>query len=351
MSRSRKIWVFSLLFSALLCCSVKAYAAWPEPAGGAYAVLEAESGTLLYGKNGDVPLPPASTCKIATALLTLRLSDDLERAVTISPAAAAVGESSIDLQAGEELTLADLLRGALVRSGNDACFALAEAVAGSEPLFVHWLNMQALLLGAYSARFRNTNGLPAEGHVIAAADLARIAARAMQEPFFAETVASKYVELGKDSNYRFYRNTNRLLWQDERIVGVKTGTTDEAGPCLVAALRDGDALYISVAFDSPDRYGASWELLDYAAAHYRLLTLAQAGDPLACLEGELLYAADEISLLLPREDGAELRFCWQLPGRLQVLDGEGREAAAMALLSAAELMAGTAKKAPNYLPF
>lgn len=351
MSRSRKIWGFSLLFSALLCCSAKAWADWPGPSCAACAVLEAESGTLLYSQNGDRPLPPASTCKIATALLTLKLSDDLERAVTVSPAAAAVGESSIDLKAGEELTLADLLRGALVRSGNDACFALAESVAGSEPLFVHWLNMQALLLGAYSARFRNTNGLPAEGHAVSASDLARFAARAMREPFFAETVGSKYAELGRGDNYRFYRNTNRLLWQDERVAGVKTGTTDEAGPCLVAALRQDGALYISVVLNSPDRYGASMELLDYAADHYRLLTLAQAGEPVAWQDGELLYAADDVRLLLPRHDKAGLRLRWQLPRRLQVLDGADREVAATALLTAGGAAAGTALTAPNYLPF
>lgn len=350
MSRSRKIWVFSLLFFVLLCCSARAYGAWPQPDAAAFAVLEAESGTLLFSKNGDQPLPPASTCKIATALLTLKLSDDLERPVTVSPAAAAVGESSIDLKAGEELTLADLLRGALVHSGNDACFALAEAVAGSEPLFVHWLNVQALLLGAYSARFRNTNGLPVAGHAISAHDLVRLTAQAMEEPFFAETVGSKYAELGKGENYRFYRNTNRLLWQDERIVGVKTGTTDEAGPCLVAALRQDSALYISVVFHSADRYGASLQLLNYAADHYRPLSLVRAGEPVACLDGELLYAVDKIDLILPRNDTTKLRLRWQLPRRLQVLDGAGREVAATALLTA-DAAAGTAPTAPNYLPF
>ncbi|MBO7667858.1 MAG: hypothetical protein J6T26_05285, partial [Firmicutes bacterium] len=244
-----------------------------------------------------------------------------------------------------------LLKGALVRSGNDACFALAEAVAGSEPLFVHWLNMPALVLGTWSACFRNTNGLPAEGHVIAAVDLARLAARAMEEPFFAETVVSKYVELGKDGNYRFYRNTNRLLWQDGRVVGVKTGTTDEAGPCLVAALRDGDALYVSAVLNSADRYGASLELLEHAAAAHRLLTLVRAGDPVACLDGELLCAADTVSLLLPRDGGAELLLRWRLPHSLQVLDGSGREVAATALLPASSPAAGTARPATNYLPF
>ena len=348
MSRFRKIWIFSLLALALFSLAAPARAEdWPQPVGAAYAVLEAESGTLLYAQNGEQPLPPASTCKIATALLTLALSDDLERRVVISEAAAAVGESSIYLEAGEELSLADLVRGALVHSGNDACFALAEAVAGSEPLFVHWLNMLSLLLGTYSAHFANTNGLPAEGHEISAADLARLAAWAMREPFFAQTVAGKYAELGQADNYRYFRNTNRLLWQDQRVVGVKTGTTEEAGACLVAALREGEALYISVALNSADRYGASYSLLTYAADNYDLVRPVRAGQALAWFEGELLYAGETVSLLHSETDPTGLRLRWELPRCLLFLDGEGRELARVPLLTGAEL-AGTGPCAPNY---
>ena len=138
----------------------------PQSTAAGVALVEARSGTVLLSVNGNEPLPPASTGKILTALLALDLVEDLDRSYTISPAAAAVEESSIDLQAGEELSLAELLRGALVHSGNDACYAIGEAVAGSERLFVHWLNMKAAVLGAYSAHLCNTNGLPAEGHVI-----------------------------------------------------------------------------------------------------------------------------------------------------------------------------------------
>ena len=337
MSRSRRIWVCSLAcLTLLLAAAPRALAEpWPQPEGAAYAVLEANSGQLLYAQNADAPLPPASTGKIATALLVLRVGGDLERETTISPAAAAVGESSIGLETGETLTLADLLRGALVRSGNDACFALAEAVAGSEPLFVHWLNMQALALGAYSASFRNTNGLPAAGHAISAADLARLTARAMEEPFFAATVASKYAELGSGENYRYYRNTNRLLWRDQRVAGVKTGTTDEAGPCLVAALREGEALFISVAFNSADRYGSSYSLLDHAAESYVLLRPVREGQALARYEGELLCAAEDAVFLLPKEEMQGLGLRWELPHRLLILSAEGQE------LARVELAAGT----------
>ena len=352
MSRSRKTWVCSLLLLSLPLLILPAVPrparadGWPQTGSAACAVLEASSGRLLYAENGEQPLPPASTCKIATALLTLALTDDLQRPVVISEAAAAVGESSIDLRAGEVLSVADLLRGALIRSGNDACFALAEAVAGSEPLFVHWLNLQALLLGAYSACFRNTNGLPAAGHLISAADLARLTARALLQPFFADTVASKYAELGGESNYRYYRNTNRLLWQDERVAGVKTGTTDEAGPCLVAALREGEALYISVVFNCPDRYGASLRLLEEAAARGLLLRPVRRGQALAVCRGELLYAARDAVLLLSEGEAGAVRLRWELPDRLLFLDEQGRELARVPLTSASA-PAGSTRPVPN----
>ena len=300
-------------------------AQWPLPGAAAIAVLEANSGRMLFSMNGDTPLPPASTTKIATALLVLSLSEDLSRLTRVSPAAAAVGESSLYLRAGEELSLADLLAGALVHSGNDACFALAEAVAGSEPLFVHWLNMQALVLGAYSCHFCNTNGLPDDGHVISAADLALITVQAMEQPFFAQTVASKQVELGGGASYRYYKNTNKLLWQDGRVCGVKTGTTDAAGPCLVAALQEGAALYISVVFDCPDRYGSSRRLLEYAADHYMLLRPIQAGQALAWDGRQLLYAGEEAELFLPRQQAGRVSLRWELPHRLLFLDHRGRE--------------------------
>lgn len=142
----------------------------PQSTAAGVALVEARSGTVLLSVNGNEPLPPASTGKILTALLALDLVEDLDRSYTISPAAAAVEESSIDLQAGEELSLAELLRGALVHSGNDACYAIGEAVAGSERLFVHWLNMKAAVLGAYSAHLCNTR-FAGEGHVISPEDL------------------------------------------------------------------------------------------------------------------------------------------------------------------------------------
>lgn len=343
MCQSRRIWGFSL--GALLALSLTlalspparsapsppdsqppaenvALTSLPQAAAAAALVLEAHSGELLFAVNAHQPLPPASTAKILTALLTLDMAD-IGQTTVISPQAAAVPEMSIYLRAGEELTLADLLRGALAHSGNDACFALAEAVAGSEPLFVHWLNLKAAVLGAYSANYRNTNGLPAEGQVISGADLAKIAACAMEREFFAATVGSKQVRLGQGASARSYQNTNKLLWQDQHIVGVKTGTTDAAGPCLVAAYADGAALYISVVLDSPDRYGESLRLLHWAAESYILLRPVSLGQALACYQGQLLYAGAEASFLLGEEQARQVRVRWELPHRLLFLDAEG----------------------------
>ena len=280
MLRYRKIWVYKavllgvLPFAGLLW-SPAALAA-PEHTAAAAIVLEARSNTVLFAANATEPLPPASTGKILTALLALDVCDDLQQSCTVSAAAAAVDGSSAWLTAGESWTLAELLTGALVHSGNDACYAIAEAVAGSEPLFVHWLNMKAAVLGATSARLYNSNGLPAAGHVISAADLAGISAVALENDFFARTVASRYAQIGAGATARSYQNTNRLLWHDPHIVGVKTGTTDAAGACLVAAYADGAALYVSVVLHSGDRWGDSLRLLRWAAQSY-VMTISDEG--------------------------------------------------------------------------
>jgi D-alanyl-D-alanine carboxypeptidase len=308
----------------------------------AAVVIEAHSGELIYSFNGDEPLPPASTTKIITALLALDLTPDLSVETVISSRAQAVEERSMHLRAGEIFTLSELLQGALIHSANDATYALAEAVAGSEPLFVRWMNQKATALGAYSANFYNTNGLPAEGHEISASDLARLTAYAYKNGFFAQTVAQKSVALGKGTSYRFYKNTNKLLWQDDHIVGVKTGTTDKAGSCLVAAYAQGASLFISVVFHSNDRYRQSLELLQYAAKAYRLLWPIEKGKALVYWPdtangGELLYAADDLYLLRENKEKLDWRLVWNLPDSVSLLDADGSELGRVELVTKDQL--------------
>jgi len=300
------------------------------PYAKAAVLIEANTGQILFSHNSDTPLPPASTTKILTTLLAIDMQPNMQAAHLISEDAAAVGDSSIDLRAGESLTLKDLICGALVRSGNDACYAIAEIIAGSEPFFVHMMNMKAAVLGAFSVHAANTNGLPDDTHVISAEDLALLGSLGLKKELFAETVSAKYVQIGEGSSLRHYQNTNKLLWQDDNIIGIKTGTTDAAGPCLAAAYRDGAATYISVVLNSPDRYGESYSLLKYAAEEYMLIHFPCGGRTVACLprgKEYLRFRAEEDILAPVREDEAEsLRWHWRIDEKnasLCLLDSGG----------------------------
>ncbi|MDD2443986.1 MAG: D-alanyl-D-alanine carboxypeptidase, partial [Desulfotomaculaceae bacterium] len=186
-----------------------------------------------------------------------------DRVVTVSPKAASVGEASIDLKAGEKLTLDDLIYGAMLKSGNDACVAIAEHVAGTESNFVLLMNQKAKVLGALNTSFINTNGLPATGHFTTARDLAIITRYALRNQSFQKAVSTRGKLIRSTEGERYLNNTNRLLWSYDGANGVKTGTTVEAGECLVAsATRDGRQL-INVVLHSEDRWSDSTTLLDY----------------------------------------------------------------------------------------
>jgi D-alanyl-D-alanine carboxypeptidase (penicillin-binding protein 5/6) len=219
-------------------------------------LMDAGTGDILYGKNPLEPRHPASTTKMMTALLALERGR-LEQPVRISSAAASVGEASVGLKASDVLTLEELLYGALISSGNDASVALAEATAPSQEEFVSMMNLKAKCLGALNTRFVNTNGLPDAGHMTSAYDLALIARAALQHPVFASIVKQKNHRLvwTYPEKTAELTNTNRLLWADGRITGVKTGTTDVSGKCLVASMTDHGQTWIAVVLNAPDRYG------------------------------------------------------------------------------------------------
>jgi D-alanyl-D-alanine carboxypeptidase (penicillin-binding protein 5/6) len=343
--------ILCLFILILLWPAPKAEALFSASSGGsipalavsyaaAAVLIEANSGEVLYADNADTSLPPASTTKVLTALLALDMGADMDKPRIISEEAAAVGDMSMNLAAGESLTLTDLLKGALVHSGNDACYAISEIVAGSESLFVHWMNMKAAVLGAYSVHMDNTNGLPCTTHQMSATDLALLCRYAMANDFFAETVSSKYITLGEGASARTYQNTNKLLWQDPHIVGIKTGTTDAAGPCLAAAYADGAALFISVVFDSANRYGESFSLLNYGADNYLLVYLPCSGQVLAyypqAQNGVFLTAASDLLVLVTEEISRNMSWVWRLSpsgGSLHLEDGQKRDLGGITLVA------------------
>ena len=190
-----------------------------------------------------------------------------------SPYAAATGESTLNLKAGEQINLENLLYGALLRSANDSCVAIAELVAGEEERFVEMMNLQGKLLGCQNTQFCNTNGLPDPEHYSSAYDLALITRAALQEPVFRQIVAEKEkVVVWKGSRQQKVKNTNRLLSEYPGAIGVKTGTTNAAGQCLIGAARLEEKEVVVVILKSKNRFADAKKLLDYGLKQEELKT-------------------------------------------------------------------------------
>ncbi|SHK93662.1 D-alanyl-D-alanine carboxypeptidase (penicillin-binding protein 5/6) [Desulforamulus aeronauticus DSM 10349] len=248
----------------------------PHLSAAAALVMDADTGQVLYAKNPHQPRPIASTTKIITALVALECGNLTDTAI-ISKRAAGVEGSSIYLKAGEKLTLEELIYGALMHSGNDACVAIAEQVAGDEKDFVNLMNYRAYRLGAHNSNFCNTNGLPDDHHLSTAYDLALITRHALKNSAFRSIVASKTHTIRGPQGKRILSNTNKMLWDYQGADGVKTGTTNAAGKCLVSsATRDGRSL-IAVVLHSDDRYAESIQLLNYGFTHYKHQKVATRG--------------------------------------------------------------------------
>ncbi len=248
--------------------------------------LDAATGRVLFSKNPDREIYPASTTKVLTALLAIeRLS--LDEVVEVSRNCM-VGESSIYLEEGEKITVRDLLYGLLLKSGNDAAVALAEAVSGSVADFATLMNQRAVELGCTDSHFTNSNGLPDSEHYTTASDYGKIVREAAQHEEFIEIVSTYKYELSiekADGGTRTYtvKNTNALLpeyggeYVYENIIGGKTGYTDAAQHAFVSVCENEGRRIITVVFG--DTKEGKWydtmHLADYCFATYRTLPFAE----------------------------------------------------------------------------
>ncbi|HEY63825.1 MAG TPA: D-alanyl-D-alanine carboxypeptidase [Caldilineae bacterium] len=292
-------------------------ATWRMPPLSARAALlaDGETGEILLQHNADQPLPPASTTKMMTALVTLERARPDE--IVIVPAEALIGNASMGLRAGEQLTVQDLLYGLLMVSGNDAAMALAYHVAGSPEAFVELMNRRAAEMGLKHTHFVNPHGLDAPGHVASAADLLAIAREGLAQPLFARIVATPRKEVAG----RLLINRNELLTTYPGADGVKTGTTDAAGQCLVAsATREGHRA-ISVVLGSNDRYADSRALLDHYFTYFGWRRLELPRNDLSRVrwpDGRVreLAAASAPEVFLPR-------WQWPLIRMVYVIEGDG----------------------------
>ena len=254
----------------------------PTPDAEAWALMDLDSGMYLAGDNPDEQLPIGSTTKIMSALVVLEEGVDPDEEVTISKDAESyVGNtySNVGLIAGERLTVRDLLTAALVPSGTDAVYALAEHVGnGSVDNFVEKMNDQASSMGLQNTHFDTPAGLDTPGNYSSARDLATIAQAALKYPLFAEIVDTKDATISTQNRQIEIHNTNQLLSTYPKATGVKTGTTPEAGANLVASAADGDESYVAVVLDDgedPARFQDSRSILEYGFNRYERQTLVR----------------------------------------------------------------------------
>jgi D-alanyl-D-alanine carboxypeptidase (penicillin-binding protein 5/6) len=246
--------------------------------------MDAATGQVLYNEHGYRQMDPASLTKMMTAYLVIR-AGHLDRVVTVSRRAASTEGSRLHIREGQRYTVLDLLRGLLMRSGNDAATQLAEYEAGSVPAFADRMNQAARRLGAYNTHFVNPHGLTAPGHYTSAYDLAQIARAALKLPVFQHLVSTPtdWVDELSRHRRRVLSNTNPLLESFPAADGVKTGTTSAAGRCVVAsATRDGTQL-IAVILKSRDRFGDAARLLGWGFSTFQRRTVIRAGERLGAI--------------------------------------------------------------------
>ncbi|SHI92906.1 D-alanyl-D-alanine carboxypeptidase family protein [Propionispora hippei] len=286
----------------LLCPAAGATAAAvPDIKANAAILMDAKTGQVLYNKNMNKRGAPASTTKILTAILAIE-SGRLDEMTKVSVKSSSTPGSSMHLYPGQLISLRELVTGLLLRSGNDAAVAIAEHLAGSSEAFVDLMNQKAAALGALHSHFCNPNGLSAAGHYSTAFDLAWMSRYALSNPIFADIVNTKETTIewldkrgnGHDVNLR---NTNKLLWMLDDADGVKTGTTGEAGPCLVSSATRGNQKLIAVVLHDHNRWYDSMQLLKYGFNAFDLYEFAQENEIVAVLPVEGGFAGEVDALV------------------------------------------------------
>ena len=242
-------------------------------------VVDGQTGRVLFEKNADEQSLIASTTKIMTALIVCEQCNVLDR-MRIPKEAVGIEGSSMYLRKGEVLTIQELLYGLMLQSGNDAAVALAIYCGGTVEGFAELMNDKAHSLDMQDSHFVNPHGLDAPDHYSTARDMAKLAAYAMENPIFAQTVSVKNVKIGE----RYLQNHNKLLWQVEGADGVKTGYTKAAGRILVSsAVRQGRRILV-VTINAPDDWQDHKILYEKAFSQYSPQMLIESGQRLGPVE-------------------------------------------------------------------
>jgi len=271
--------------------------------------VDPNTGQVLYEREPDLPLPPASTTKILTAIVVLESGKPMTELLRVTKSATRVPSSKLNLRPGQTMSIHDLLYGLLLSSANDAGIVLAEGIAGSVPHFAQKMTLKAREIGAVNSHFVNPHGLTAPDHHSTAKDLALIFSYALKNPEFREIVQTKTSSVSSISGNKTkrvrrmsVRNHNRLLWGFDGAIGGKTGYTFAAQKCFVGGVsRDGATLIVSI-LGSRDLWGDVRRLLEYGLDNYETLKVASPIAP-AFLNGKVPARSSKSTpaLLSPQE--------------------------------------------------
>lgn len=259
-----------------------------SPNGKSAILVDNLSGKVLYEKNADEKLAPASMTKLASMLMVMEAIDNgnlkFEDKVTISEEAANMGGSQVFLQAGEVYTVYDLLKSVAIASGNDAVVALAEKIGGSQSGFIDMLNKRLKEIGATNTNFVNAHGLDAEGHYSTARDMSIIARELLKHPKILEFTSIYEEYLEKNDGSRIWLvNTNKLVRFYDGVDGLKTGFTKTAGYCLTATASKNNFRLISVVMGedtSENRSSDTVKMLNYGFNTFKINIIKTKGESL-----------------------------------------------------------------------
>lgn len=240
-------------------------------------VIDANSLRVLHENNADIKRGIASTTKILTAITVIE-NFNVDKKVVIKREWTCVEGSSIYLKEGENLTVKELLYGLMLRSGNDAAVALANALCGSEQSFCALMNKTAKKAGAINSNFVNPHGLSESGHYSTARDLALITVYALKNELFSQIVSTKSINVGSGESARTFINKNKMLYNYEYATGVKTGYTKNSGRCLVSSAEKNGFKLVCVVLNCAPMFERSEELLQKAYSEYKNVQLLAGGE-------------------------------------------------------------------------
>lgn len=224
-------------------------------------LIDLDSGEELFSIDPDVPRPMASLTKIMTALIMLE-HHKLDEVVTVPPIAEEISGSTLKAKPGEQLRLGAMLKALMLPSANDVAYALALHHSRSVPSFVREMNDRGAALGMRATQFANPAGLDNQQQYSTPRDLAWLTVAAMRQPAFRATVGMRTATIASANGTEFsLKNTNEMLHYNERVFGVKTGTTGSAGECLIVAFVVQERSYLLVLLRSSDRYTDALKVL------------------------------------------------------------------------------------------